>query len=241
MTQKDDERKALIESLCSLSSCVVASAIETFHVRLLNTGFADSSIRCIFKDLPPMAGYAATVRIRSSAPPMQGGSFYDECPGFYGRIDWWDHVMTVPPPRVLVIEDVDKPAGLGAFIGEVHANVLLAMGCVGLVTNGAVRDLPAVRPTGFRMFAANVSVSHAYTHIVDFGGPVKIGGLEIQPGDLIHGDLHGVQQIPLEISERIPDVAYKILQRRDELIRLCRSADFSFEKLREAMKKPSGC
>ncbi|SRR5579884_70760 len=227
----------MIESLCQLSTCVVASAIETFRVRLFNTGFADSSIHCIFEDLPPIAGYATTVRIRSSEPPIEGGNFYDESPGFYGRTDWWEHLLALPSPRVVVIQDLDSPPGLGAFIGEVHANILLAMGCVGLVTNGSVRDLPQVRPTGFQMFAGGVSVSHAYSHVIDFGGPVQIDGLTIEPGDLIHGDCHGVQKIPIQIAGEIPAVARKILERRDELIRLCKSADFSLDKLREALRK----
>ena len=227
----------MIESLCQLSTCVVASAIETFRVRLFNTGFADSSIRCMFEDLRPIAGYATTVRIRSSEPPIEGGNFYDESPGFYGRMDWWEHLLAVPPPRVVVIQDLDSPPGLGAFIGEVHANILLAMGCVGLVTNGSVRDLPEIRPTGFQMFASGVSVSHAYSRVLDFGGPVKIDGLTIEPGDLIHGDCHGVQTIPIQIAGEVSAVARKILERRGDLIRLCKSADFSPDRLREALRK----
>ena len=185
-----------------------------------------------------MAGYAATVRIRSSSPPMEGPGFSTEGPGFYGRTDWLDYLLTVPPPRVVVIEDLDKPPGLGAFIGEVHANILLALGCIGLVTNGAVRDLPEVRSIGFQMFASNVSVSHVFAHVLDFGVTVQMGGLEIRPGDLIHGDRHGIQTIPLEISEKVPSVVREILQRRRQLIGVFSSTDFSLDKLREALKKP---
>jgi regulator of RNase E activity RraA len=139
---------------------------------------------------------------------------------------------------VVVIEDVEEPAGLGAFVGEVYASIFMALGCAGLVTNGAVRDLNEVRPTGFPMFAGNVSVSHAYAHIFDFGGPVMIGGLKIQPGDLIHGDRNGVQTIPLEIAPRVPQVAIEIRQRRERLIGICRSKDFSIEALRKAIREP---
>ena len=95
-----------------------------------------------------------------------------------------------------MIEDLDDPAGLGAFIGEVHAKILQRLECVAVVTNGGVRDLPAVRKMGFPMFAGNAVVSHAYAHIFDFGGPVRVGGLEVRRGDLIHADFHGVQTIP---------------------------------------------
>jgi 4-hydroxy-4-methyl-2-oxoglutarate aldolase len=223
---------AQLEQLRRLSTCVVSSAIGTFRVRLPNTGYADSSIRCIFEDQPPMAGYAATARIRTSKPPMEGGRYS------YERSDWWNHILSIPAPRVVVIEDVEQPAGLGAFVGEVYAHILQALGCLGLVTNGAVRDLNEVRPTGFQMFAGNVSVSHAYAHIFDFGGPVVVGGLKIQPGDLIHGDLNGVQTIPLEIAHQVPRVALEITQRRESLIGICRSNQFSIEALRKAIQEP---
>ncbi len=217
---------APVEHLRGLSTCVVASAIETFQIRLPNTGFADSSIRCIFDDLPPMAGYAATARIRSCAPPMEGRRYN------YERTDWWNHILTIPAPRVVVLEDIDDPPGLGALIGEVNANILLALGCTGLVTNGGIRDLPEVRPLSFPMFAGNVSVSHAYAHIFDFGGPVVVGGLDVRPGDLIHADRHGVQTIPLKILDQLPIAIGEILQRRQHIVNLCRTADFSAEKLR---------
>ncbi len=213
-----------------LSTCIVASAIETFGVRLLNTGFTNSSVRCIFEDFPPMVGYAATARIRSSDPPMEGRSYYY-------REDWWNHVLSIPEPRVIVIQDVDQPPGVGSFVGDVHANILLALGCIGLVTNGGVRDLPDVRKTGFQMFAGNVSVSHAYAHIFDFGGHVQVGGLEVRPGDLIQGDLHGVQSIPLEIAEQVPERALEIQKKRDRLVALCRSSDFTLDKLRKMIKE----
>ncbi|MGB6499471.1 MAG: RraA family protein, partial [Candidatus Acidiferrum sp.] len=201
-------------------------------VRLPNTGFADSSIHCIFKDRLPTVGYAATARIRSTSPPMEGRGYY------YERTDWWNHILSIPAPRVVVIEDVDTPAGLGAFIGEVNANILLALGCAGLVTNGSVRDLEQVRLTGLQMFAGSVSVSHAYAHVFDFGCPVEIGGLKIQPGDLIHGDRHGVQTVPLEIAEKVPAEAHNILHRRQRLIGICRASNFSVEKLRKAIQEP---
>ena len=223
---------AQLDEYRQLSTCVVASAIETFRVRLPNTGFADSSVRCIFEDSFPVAGYAATARLRSAQPPMEGHGFY------YDRTDWWNHILSIPAPRIVVIEDVDDPPGLGAFIGEVNTNILLALGCQALVTNGAVRDLDAVKRANFQMFAGNVSVSHAYSHIFDFGCAVKVGGLGIRPGDLIQGDRHGIQIVPLEIAPQVPSVARDILRRRRRLVDLCHSSDFSIDKLRQAIRMP---
>jgi 4-hydroxy-4-methyl-2-oxoglutarate aldolase len=223
---------AQLEQFRRLTTCVVASAIETFEVRLPNTGFADSSVRCIFEHQPSLIGYAATARIRTSRPPMEAGMRYD----YYDRTDWWNNILTIPAPRVAVIEDVDDPPGLGAFVGEVHANILLSLGCIGIVTNGAVRDLPDIEPTEFQMFAGNVSVSHAYAHVFDFGCEVQAGGLKVKPGDLVHGDLHGVQTIPVDIADKVIDVARDIRMRRQTLIGLRRSSDFTLDRLRKAIQ-----
>ena len=145
-------------------------------------------------------------------------------------------IQSVPAPRVVVVQDTASRKGLGSFVGEVHMNIIQALGCVGLVTDGAVRDLPAAASAGFHFFAENVTVSHAYVHIVEFGGPVEVAGLSVHSGDLLHGDLHGVQSIPLELARRIPAAAAAVAARRRAIIDVCHSPEFSLEKLREAVR-----
>ena len=218
------------EILRRLEACTLANAIETFQQRLRNEGFVNSSVHCLFPELPPMLGYAATVKIRGSAPPTAASPYHD-------RTDWWDYILSVPAPRVVVVQDVATQAGLGSLLGAVHVNILRALGCVGAITNGSVRDLPAARKLGFHLFAGSISVSHAYVHIVEFGTAVEIGGLKIQSGDLLHGDLHGVQSIPLAVADKVPRAAAEIIAKEQELITLCQSKEFSVEKLREAVAK----
>ncbi len=217
-----------LEALRRLDACTLANAIETFHERLRNEGFMDHSVHCLFPRLQPMLGYAATIQIRGSAPPMGDGLYPD-------RTDWWEYVLSVPAPRVAVVQDVATRPGLGSLVGAVHMSILQALRCVGVVTNGSVRDIPAAESAGFHYFAASVSVSHAYVHIVETGKPVEIGGLKIRSGDLVHGDVHGVQSIPLDIAAQIPSVAAKIAAKEQELIALCRSPEFSLERLRAAI------
>lgn len=220
---------AQLDALRRLDTCTVANAIETFNVRLRDVGFADSSVRCIFPKMPPLVGYAATVRIRCSGPPVDGRVPVE-------RTDWWSKLLAVPGPRVVVIQDVSERPGFGSFIGEVHARVLQALGCVGAVTNGSVHDLPGIEAAGFRLFAGSVAVSHAYVHIVDFDKPVEVGGLKVNPGDLLHADQHGVLAVPPEIAAGIPAVAAQLVERERQVIEFCRSREFTVEKLREVVK-----
>jgi len=220
----------LVEQLRAFSTCVVSSAIETFGLRLPNVGFADARVRCMFPDLPTIAGYAATARMTSASPPMEGGTYHSPA-------DWWQKILAIPAPRIAVIQDLDHPPGLGAFVGEVHANILQGMGCAGLVTNGAVRDLREVCAISFPMFAGNVSVSHAYSHVSGYGTTVEVGGLKVHPGDLLMADVHGVLSIPREIAARVPHVAKEIVRRRSCLIENCRNEGFQPETLEEACQE----
>ena len=217
-----------LDALRRFDTCMVANAIESFRVRLFNTGFADASIRCMFPDAPPMVGYAVTARLRSGEPPMVGARFRD-------RAEFWNSILDVPAPRILVLEDMDDPPGRGAFVGDMHAAILKALGCVGYLTNGAVRELPSVRTMGVQLFAGSVAVSHAYAHIFEVGAKINVGGMEVRPGDLLHGDRHGILTVPLEVAARIPAAAEGLKQAEQEVINFCRSREFSVEKLRDVL------
>ncbi|MGD0213897.1 MAG: RraA family protein [Terriglobales bacterium] len=220
-----------LDALRRLDTCMVSNAIETFHSRLLNTGFTDGSVRCISTDgdAPIMVGYAVTARLRCGEPPIVGGTFRD-------RSDFWNSILEIPEPRVLVLQDIDIPPGQGAFVGDMHAAILKALGCIGYLTNGAVREVPAVRAMGFQLFAGSLAVSHAYAHIFDFGATITVGGMEVHPGDLLHGDGHGVLTVPMEFATKIPEVAIRLKEAENKVIDFCRSNGFSVPKLRELMK-----
>jgi 4-hydroxy-4-methyl-2-oxoglutarate aldolase len=219
-----------LNAIRRLTTCAVANAIEVFAVRLRNEGYTWPGLKCLTGSLPPMLGYAAPCRVKTMDPPLTGRSYYD-------RTDWWDAIQLLPAPRVAAIEDLDSTPGHGSSVGEVHASILQAMGCAGLVTNGSVRDIPAVTAMKFPMFACGVSVSHSYMHMVDFGVPVQICGLAIRPGDLLFADCHGLLSIPIDIAAEIPQAAHKVAHERKTIIDLCRSPEFSLEKLRKHVQK----
>ncbi|HMH48926.1 MAG TPA: RraA family protein [Candidatus Acidoferrum sp.] len=218
----------MIEALKKITSPSVANAIETFKVRPRNQGQMSSEIRALFPEMGPLVGYAVTAVIRAEPEPLEGHRATT-----YG---WWDYVLSIPAPRVIVVHDLDEPRGQGAQWGEVQANIHKALGCAGVVTDGSVRDLDEVRALGFQFAAAHISVSHAYVHMVDFGLPVKLGGLWVKPGDLVHADQHGVVTIPPEIADRIPDAVAKVEADERKIIDVCKSKDFSAQKLKDLYK-----
>jgi 4-hydroxy-4-methyl-2-oxoglutarate aldolase len=213
-----------IEDLKKITSPSVANAIETFKIRPREVGNVSSEIRGLFPELGPLVGYAATCIIRAEQGPIDGHRA-----STYG---WWDYVLSIPAPRVIVVHDLDEPRGQGAQWGEVQANIHRALGCVGVVTDGSVRDLDEVRALKFQFAAAHISVSHANVHMVDFGIPVKVGGVWIKPGDLVHADQHGVVTIPHEIATQIPEAIAKVEADEKKIITVCQSKDFNPDKLK---------
>ena len=212
-----------IEELRQISTPTISNAIETFDVRPRNEGFMNPEIKCILPELGAMVGYAATGTFMASRPGDKDEESMDQ--------QLWKHVLSIPTPRVVVVQDIDNPPCVGSLWGEVNGTIFKALGCAGTITNGGVRDLDEVRAMGFHFFASCVIPSHAYVHVVETGKPVTIGGLTVRPGDLIHADQHGVITIPHEIAAEVAARGREVEDKERVIIEYFRSPDFSPEKV----------
>ncbi|HXN05576.1 MAG TPA: RraA family protein [Nitrospiria bacterium] len=216
--------------LSELDTPTIANVIETFNLRLRNEGYTNSSITCRFPHLKPMVGYALTLRMRAHQPPVKGRVYADPS-------DWWEKLEDLPKPRIAVIQDLDNPCGAGALAGTVHGAIFKMLGCVGIATNGAVRALPSLEASGLQVYSGKVSPTHAYAHVIDFGESVEIGGLAIEEGDLLHGDMHGIIKIPQSIAGQISKEALKMFQHEKDVKQLCSTTGLSLDQLRHAIEK----
>jgi len=220
----------MLETLRLIPTPAVSNAIELFDVRPRTAGFMGPDVRQMFPALPPIIGYAVTARSVSAHEPGAKGPA--------SRPDYWRYIeASRPEPYIAVVEDLDQPPPIGAFFGEVNANIHRALGCVGAVTNGGIRDMDEVEALGFPIWASGVIVSHAHVHMVDFGTAVRVGGLVVHPGDLLLADRHGVINIPLEIAPEIPEAVRKIELREKTIIGYCQSPDFSPDGLADLMAR----
>ncbi len=217
-----DELKAIE----SYSSPTVANALETFAIIPFNEGFMTPEIRAWLPNKGVRVGYAVTARVACDQPPSAAR------PAVVPR-DYWQYLSDHPYPKIAVHQDIDARP-VGAMWGEVNVNVHIALGCVAAITSGGVRDLPEAAGYDFQFFASCVLVSHAYGHFVDYGGPVRVGGLTVRPGDLIHADEHGILVIPPEVD------LYELARRCEqiealerEIFALAQSPEFSVTRLDE--------
>ncbi len=189
----------LLHELAKFDTPTISNVIELFYVVPRNRGYMDQRIRCEFGHLQPMVGYAATAAFRSDAPPAGGDA--------YGSMDkQLEQFATLPGPAVVVFQDLDSPS-ISATFGEVMCSTYRAFGSAGLITSGTGRDIDQVRALDYPIFTGGTNCSHAYCHILHIGLPVHVGGLTVNTGELLHGDINGVIRIPPEIASEIPDAA----------------------------------
>jgi 4-hydroxy-4-methyl-2-oxoglutarate aldolase len=209
--------------LRAIDSPTLSNAIERFKVRPRSTGYAGYELRCAFPELGSMIGYAVTCTGDSTTEDRQDAD---------GLLRLWDAVERAPKPAVIVIQDIGNNPARGCHMGEVMATTARALGAVGCVCDSGLRDVAEVRALGFHYFCPGFVVSHGNAVIVDVGVPVEVFGLQMSPGDLLHGDVNGLLSVP-----DIPtaDLVAQVQQVRDEEHRLMdyiRAPGFSAGALR---------
>jgi regulator of RNase E activity RraA len=221
---------SVLDALARYDTPTICNAMEIVAPGRRLVGYTTKPLVCPFPDLPPMVGYARTVTIRSvlasglSAAEQQAR-----------RIAYYEYVGTGQGPRISVIQDIDGPdVGFGAFWGEVQSAVHKALGCLGVVTDGSIRDIAQWAP-GFQALAGSIGPSHAYVHAESFGGEVRVAGMTVRSGDLIHADRHGAIVIPFDLAAKLPDAAELCGRRETPILEIARSPSFSLEKLKAAL------
>ncbi len=222
----------VLAKLAQFDTPTICNVIELFDHRPRNTGYMDGRIRCGFPSLKPMVGFAATASFRSDAPPAGGdayGSMQKQLEQFEG----------LDGPAVVVFQDLDDPP-VSAVFGEVMCTTYQAFGSVGLVTNGGGRDLEQVAELNYPVFTGSTICSHGYCHMLHIGLPVRVGGLMVNTGDLLHGDANGVTNIPIEIAGEVADCAAEFLAAEDIMLSYLKApgekSAAKFDELRQAFQ-----
>ena len=219
-----------LDFLRSIDTPTVCNLIEMVAPERRGAFYTVKHLHCPFPDLPPMVGFARTVTIRSKDAIPLDASYMQR------RLDYLDYVAAEPRPTIMLIEDLDgEHVGYGAFWGEVQSNVHKALGCLGTVTNGSIRDIPQI-PSGFQMLAGSIGPSHAYVHVVEVGGPVNIHGMAAKSGELIHADRHGAVVVPADRITPMKAALDTLSKREARIIEAARAPGASAETIKAAMK-----
>ena len=222
---------ALLAELGRYDTPTIANALEIATGGRRATGFTRRTMIAAPAPLPPMVGFARTATLRASAPSVRSA---DEQRAT--RLAYYEYVVPAGLPTVVVIQDLDDTPGLGAFWGEVNSRVHRALGCAGVITNGAVRDLD-VLAGDFPILAGLVTPSHAHVRIESIGGEVNVCGLEVAHDDLIHADRHGAVLIPRDVAAAMPRAIGVIIARERLILDAADRPGFGIEAIRRALSE----
>jgi regulator of RNase E activity RraA len=190
-----------IEELREFDTPTVWNALEALGAGPTTSGFTYPGLALRTGQARPMVGYAATAKVAGWTKPKPAEKDL--------MFAFFQAVRDTPGPVVAVVEDTDSQP-IGSFWGEVQATTCLALGAVGTLTHGGVRDVTEVAGLGFYMFSTELMVARAESHVTAVGGPVTISGMAVQPGDLIHADLHGAVVIPEAAAGRLAAMCRKV-------------------------------
>lgn len=226
----------VLKKLTKFDTPTICNVIELFDVIPRNRGYMDARVKCNFPEFPPVIGYACTASFRSDAPPKGGDA--------YGSIQkQLEQFAALPGPAMVVFQDLDDPPAAAVF-GEVMCSTYQAFGSAGLITNGAGRDLEQVRALKYSVFTGSTICSHGYCHMLHLGLPVRVGGLMVNQGDLLHGDANGVTSIPIDIAAEVADVAEEFIAAEDIVMKYVKAPGpkniNEYDKLRKEFQAVAG-
>ena len=222
MTDLSDTEFATLRALDTPTVC---NAVEIADPERRLNGFTTAPLVCARPELPPMVGYAATATVRAAVPSSDGGA---------ARGPYLYHLATGPHPTIAVIQDIDPKPGFGAFWGEVNTAVHSALGCIGTITNGSIRDLDDCAE-GFQLLAGQIGPSHGHIHVVESAIEVNVAGMIVKPGDVIHADKHGAVIIPADAARAVAEAADLLTRREAVILKAARAPDATLEEIKQAM------
>jgi regulator of RNase E activity RraA len=231
MMKNTEFTPADLDALKEFDTPTVCNCLELLVPERRGYGYTVESLICSYPQYPPMVGYARTVAIRAMHPPQ---FTTDEVKA--KRIAYYEYVEKGPRPSIIVIQDIDPIPGYGSFWGEVQSNIHKGLGSLGVITNGCVRDIPDCAE-GFQFMSGSIRPSHAFVHVVDFGKPASVAGMDVSPDDLIHADMHGAVIIPKHVVRDIPQTAELISRKEAVVIGAAQRPGFSTADLKEALMR----
>jgi 4-hydroxy-4-methyl-2-oxoglutarate aldolase len=207
---------ATLQLLGQYDTPTIANTVELFEVRPRHEGFMDKRIRACFPEMPPIVGFASTATMRTAFP--RAGNVYSSLDDQVSRF------AEFPGPAIVVFQDGDEPA-VGATFGEIMCSTYQCFGALGIITSGPGRDLDQVRRLGFAAFTDGVNCSHAWSHITSIHEVVRVGGLQVRPGDLLHCDVNGVYSVPVDIATEVADAAKEYMDAESVVIDFAKSGN----------------
>ena len=185
-------------------------------------------IQCRFPQMGPAVGYATTCTIVE----------YDEKypPNPEERFKWIESIANTPRPSICVVKDMCHRKGWSSHWGEIMGTLIQVLGSVGIITDGAVRDMEALEQMGMKVWSEHVVVSHGHIDVGQADIPIEVGGLIVKPGDILHADCNGIVSIPPSVLDRLPEAIDQLLENERKMINEFREKGYDLEAHRKEIQ-----
>lgn len=219
--------EALIAQLRAVDTPTVCNAIEVVEGKRGFDRFTRGTMLCSDPGAGAIVGVARTAKISAIAPPDEPVEVIRA-----RRMDYYRHMASGPRPVLAVVEDIDGAAAIGAYWGEINTTIHKGFGLSGALTNGVMRDLGDL-PDGFPVIAGSVGPSHGFVHVREIATPVRVFGLTIADGDMVHADRHGAVVIPADYLPEIGAAIAKLIDTEQIVLEAARRPDFDFDSFAE--------
>jgi len=219
---------SLFNQLKSLDTPTVCNALEMLDPGRRAYGFTTESLFCLRESLAPIVGYAKTATMRSLQPSTKSSAETVK-----HRVEYYTYISEGSERKVCVMQDLDSTrVGTGAFWGTFNSSIHKALGCEGVVTDGAIRDVQKI-PESFQMIARGVRPSHGYVHVVDFGIQVNVCSMVVNDGDLVHADIHGAVCFSASMANDVINAAVEFVEGERPIIEACQESGIEINRLIE--------
>lgn len=215
----DDDLLTLLKSVDTPTVC---NAIEVAQGRRGFDRFTRGTVICTEPEGGAIVGYARTASLSAIAAPTEPPEVVRA-----RRMDYYRMMAEAPAPAIAVVEDMDYPNAIGAYWGEINTTIHKGFGIAGVVTNGVVRDLGDL-PRGFPVIAGSVGPSHGFVHVRSLNEPVRVFGMVVLPGELIHADRHGALVVPAEVIPHLAEAIRTLLTTEKLVLEPARAEGFDF-------------
>lgn len=196
----DKSTAELLEEICTIDTPTITNVVATYPKNPLCLGlynpwtenwYTDTSIRCIYPGMKPVAGYAVTCTYGLPDPNFSGRLSFN---------DVLDALDASPKPTILIIQQKWPPelmakAGLA---GEMMVTQMKIVGTVGMLSNGPSRDVDAIRRMDFQLLLGGVTAGHGEMAVQSVNVPVSVGGMDVAPGEIVHMDENGAVKFPAQ-------------------------------------------
>lgn len=209
---------SILAALQEIDTPTVCNALELIEPDRRDYGYTDEMLHCLYSRMKPVCGIAKTATCRSFRPSNRDGPTLKQ-----ERVKYYTYINEGHYPKIVVMQDLDGPhRSHGPFWGEFNTRIHKSLGCIGIVTDGSIRDVPNL-PKDIQLLSKGIKPSHGNIHIVDYDVQVNVADMVVTSGDIVHADIHGAVTFPVAWAEEVIVKAKEFVASEEPILEACRN------------------